>query len=179
MSSAKLRLGILLKRKNRFLLFLFKQYVIVQYTFRQLLKKIKKQIFLNNICLTSILQIPFVVHIEEFASLFIEQPLMNRCCNQPNRKACAKHNPEGKLTAKACKGNEEKQNARQNAPQSTLGVIGHQIEIAGIIQIQPDEHDKAGQGHHSNQTCQCWQLLLLDYPATQRYYTKTDYNLDD
>ncbi|GAI38681.1 unnamed protein product, partial [marine sediment metagenome] len=43
--------------------------------------------------------------------------------------------------------------------------LGHQVEIAGIIPVQPDEHDKAGQRHHGNQPRQRRQLA--PYPHTE------------
>jgi len=76
---------------------------------------------------------------------------MNKCCDKPDREARAQYYPQRQLFVKTYKSREEKQNTRHNAPQSTLGVLGHQVEITRIIQIKPDKHDKAGQRHHGNQ----------------------------
>ena len=76
---------------------------------------------------------------------------MNKSCDKPDRKARAKHNPQRQMPVKTYKSHKEKQDARHNAPQGTFGVLGHRVEIAGIIQAQPDEHNKAGQRHHGNQ----------------------------
>jgi len=75
---------------------------------------------------------------------------MNKCSDEPDRKTYTEHNPDWQLLAKAHKGHKKKQNARYNAPQGACGVIGHQVEIVGVIQMQPDKYDKAGQRHHGN-----------------------------
>ena len=40
--------------------------------------------------------------------LFMQQPLVNKCPDEPDRKTRTEYNPEGQLPAKARKGNEEK-----------------------------------------------------------------------
>jgi len=79
---------------------------------------------------------------------------MNKCRDKPDRKTRAKYNPQRQPLMKTQKSHKEKQDGRHNTPQSAFSVLGHQAEIAGIIQIQPDKHDKAGQRHHGNQTRQ-------------------------
>jgi len=71
----------------------------------------------------------------------LEQQLVNKRRNQPDRKACAQDYPQRQLFVKTYKSHEEKQNTRHNPPQGAFGVLGHQVEIAGIIHVQPDEHD--------------------------------------
>jgi len=69
---------------------------------------------------------------------------MNKCRSKPDRKACTQYDPEGQALAKANKDHKKKQNARHNAPQSSLAVTSHKSEIVGIVHIQPDKYDKAG-----------------------------------
>jgi hypothetical protein len=80
------------------------------------------------------------------------------------------------LLAKTYKGHKKKQNGRHNAPQGTFGVITHQVEIAGIIQGQPDKHDKPGQRHYSNESGQCRQLT--PYLGAKNDNTYADHYLD-
>ena len=61
---------------------------------------------------------------------------MNKCRDKPDREACAKDNPKRQLFSKAHKSCEEKQNARQNTPQSCRRIIGHQIEILKQLTLQ-------------------------------------------
>ncbi len=76
---------------------------------------------------------------------------MNGRCDKPDHKARTKYNPQRQVPAKTQKSHKEKQDARHNTPQGAFGVLGHQVEIIGIIPVQPDQHDKAGQRHHRNQ----------------------------
>ena len=103
-----------------------------------------------------------------FLTGFMKQPLVKKCCDKPDRKACTKHNPKGQVLTKAYESRKKKQNGWQNPPQSSFGIIGHQVEIIWVIYVQPDEYDKAGQGHDCNQAGQCRQLVLVDYPSAKK-----------
>ena len=76
------------------------------------------------------------------------------------------------MLAKTHKSHKEEQNRRHNAPQGTFGVIGHQVKVATIIQGQPDEHNKAGQWHHSNQASQ--RGCLVPYPSAGNNNAQTN-----
>jgi hypothetical protein len=102
--------------------------------------------------------------------------MMNGRCDKPDRKARTKYNRQAQPLVKTYKSHKEKQNTRYNAPQSAFGVLGHQVEIAGIIPVQPDEHDKAGQRHHGNQPGQRRQLA--PYPRAETNNTHTNQQLD-
>ena len=80
------------------------------------------------------------------------------------------------MPAKTYKSHKEKQNTRHNAPQRAFSVLGHQVEIAGIIQIQPNKHNKAGQRHHGNQPGQRRQLA--PYLRTESNNAHTNQQLD-
>ena len=101
---------------------------------------------------------------------------MYKCPYDPHGETCTQDYPERQMPAKTYKSHKEKQNARHNAPQGTFGVFGHQVEIAGIIQTQPDEHDKAGQRHHCNQPGQRRQLA--PYLRAESYNAHTNQQLD-
>jgi hypothetical protein len=81
------------------------------------------------------------------------------------------------MPAKTYKSHKEKQNTWHNTPQSTSGVFGHKIEIAGIIQVQPDKHEKAGQRHHGNQAGQRRQLA--PYLRAESNNAHTNQQLDN
>ncbi len=91
--------------------------------------------------------------------LFVQQPLVDGGGGNPDGEAGREYDPQIKLFAEAKKCDEKEQNARQNSPQSAFGVINHQVEIAGVVSVQPEEHDKACQWHHSDKACQGWQLF--------------------
>jgi hypothetical protein len=106
----------------------------------------------------------------------LEQQLMNKSRDKPDCEACAKYNPQRQPLVKTYKSHKEKQYARYNPPQGTFGVLGHKVEIAGIIQTQPDEHDKSGQRHNGNQTGQA--RLPAPYPRAKTNNAYTNQQLD-
>ena len=74
--------------------------------------------------------------------------------DEPDGKACTKYYPQRQVLLETYKSHEEEQYGRHDSPERAPGVIGHQREIPGIIEIQPDKHDQPGQRHHGNKTCQ-------------------------
>ena len=101
---------------------------------------------------------------------------MDKSGDKPDRKTCAKDNPQGQLPVKANKSCEEKQDTRHNAPQGCFGVIGHQVEIFRIVRVQPEQYDKTCQRHNGNQARQCWQLTA--YLRAENDNTYTNQQLD-
>ena len=80
-----------------------------------------------------------------------QQQLVNNRCDDPYGKARTKNEPQWQLFLKTKKSRKEKKYAGSNAPQGTLGVICHLLEIAWIIELQPDKNYQSRQRHNGNQ----------------------------
>ncbi len=83
---------------------------------------------------------------------------MNECRGDPDRRAGTEYDPQRQVFVEANESHEEKQHARHNTEHGALGVFGHQIQITGIVQVQPDEHDQPRQGHHADKPGQRWPM---------------------
>jgi len=103
---------------------------------------------------------------------------MNESRDEPDPKACAKHNPQGQVPSKTHKGHQEKQNARQNPPKRPLTVFGHQVEIRRVIHIQPNKKNGPRQRHYRDKPGQRRQLVFIHYPGTQGQNTQAEQYLD-
>jgi len=92
---------------------------------------------------------------------------MNKRRDKPDCKTCTKHQQEGQVPAKTHKGHKEKQCGRHNTQQGPFAVTGHKVEIAGMVQIQPDKKNKTGQRHDNNKPRQRRQFVPFHYPGAE------------
>ena len=58
------------------------------------------------------------------------------------------------MPSKTGKGDEEEQNTWHDTQKSALAVADHQIKVAGIIQMKPNEHNEACQRHYGKKAGQ-------------------------
>ena len=82
----------------------------------------------------------------------MQQPLMNHSAHKPHREACGKNDRQREVSAEAEKGREIKGNTRNDPPQRSLCVKHHEIEIAFLLRIKPDEHNQPCKRHCGNET---------------------------
>ena len=80
-----------------------------------------------------------------------QQPLMHERRDQPHAEAQAQDAWKRELLFKTDKGRQEKQGARQHAPESAPGEVLHEDGIAPVLKIQPHQGERARERHDGDQ----------------------------
>lgn len=62
----------------------------------------------------------------------------------PRTEAHAQNHIEWQLLQKAQVRHDEKDNTRSDCPECSLAVIGYQLDVTRMIQMQPHKHQSAG-----------------------------------
>ncbi len=78
---------------------------------------------------------------------------MEECGRQPGAKACEKGNGKRKLPFEANEGDYIEEDAGENAPEGAFRKGPHNVVVALIVDVDPDEDERSGEGHDGDETC--------------------------
>lgn len=85
-----------------------------------------------------------------------ENPLMDERGGKPGSETCGQHQRQGQTLAEAEEGNQKEQAGGEQAPQSPSGELLHDARIAAGIERHPDQYQRSGQRHDTDQPAQRW-----------------------